>query len=100
MKKIFLLLLILSVQLFSVEPSPVLDQEVRGINLQQLEYKKISNTNESLKNQKIESTNMEIVSDTLKRQKQRIKIVQTDSISLSEEVKKGKKRGFLGLFQK
>ena len=98
MKKKYLLFLVFSNLLFSAENSPVIGQEVQGVNLQQLEYKKISNTNENLKNQKIESTNMEIVSDTLKRQKQRIKIVQTDSLSLKEELKEGKNKKFLGIF--
>lgn len=100
MKKIFLgiILLSLNLNLIGEEVSPVIGQEVTGVNLQQLEYKKITNSNEMLKNQGIESTNMEIVSDNLKRQRQRIKVVQTDSIQLQDEIKEGKKKKFLGIF--
>lgn len=73
--------------------APVIGQEVTGVNLQQLEYKTIKNTNDQLKNQKIESTNMEIVGDSIKRQRQRIKVVQSDEIQLQNEVVKGKKGG-------
>lgn len=76
--------------------SPVIDQEVTGVNLQQLEYKSITNSNGLLKNQNIESTNMEIVGDNLKKQRQRIKVVQSDSAQLQEEIVEGKKRGFFG----
>ncbi len=97
MKKLIILgMLISSMLSFSDTPSPVINQEVTGKNLQQLEYKKIINTNDLLKNQNIESTNMEIVGDLLKRQKQRIKIIQSDSIQIEEEVVKGKSKGFFG----
>ena len=100
MKKIILgiTLLSLSHTLLANEASPIIGQEVTGINLQQLEYRKVTNSNELLKNQKIESTNMEIVSDNLKRQRQRITVVQTDSIQLQEEIREGKKKRFLGIF--
>ncbi|MGL6119574.1 MAG: hypothetical protein ACRC0V_03640, partial [Fusobacteriaceae bacterium] len=87
MKKIVLGITLLSLSLTLLgEEVSIIGQEVTGVNLQQLEYKKITNSNELLKNQKIESTNMEIVSDNLKRQRQRITVVQTDSIQLQEEV--------------
>lgn len=76
--------------------SPVIDQEVTGINLQQLEYKAITNSNGLLKNQNIESTNMEIIGDSLKKQRQRIKVVQSDSVQLQDEITEGKKKGFFG----
>ncbi|MGL5051285.1 MAG: hypothetical protein ACRC6A_08960 [Fusobacteriaceae bacterium] len=99
MKKIVLMLTLLSLSLTLLgEEVSIIGQEVTGVNLQQLEYKKITNSNELLKNQKIESTNMEIVSDNLKRQRQRITVVQTDSIQLQEEVREGKKKKFLGIF--
>lgn len=79
-----------------VSTSPIIGKEVTGVNLQQLEYKQIMNTNDLLKNQKIESTNMEIVGDSIKRQKQRIKVVQSDEVQLQKEVIKGKKTGFFG----
>lgn len=79
-----------------VSTSPIIGKEVTGVNLQQLEYKQIMNTNDLLKNQKIESTNMEIVGDSIKRQKQRIKVVQSDEVQLQKEVVKGKKSGFFG----
>ncbi len=79
-----------------VSTSPIIGKEVTGVNLQQLEYKQIMNTNDLLKNQKIESTNMEIVGDSIKRQKQRIKVVQSDEVQLQKEVVKGKKTGFFG----
>ncbi|MGL5123068.1 MAG: hypothetical protein ACRC6K_02735 [Fusobacteriaceae bacterium] len=97
MKKLVTMgILISSIISFSNAPSPTINQEVTGRNLQQLEYKKIVNTNDLLKNQNIESTNMEIVGDLLKRQKQRIKIIQSDSIQLEEEIVKGKSKGFFG----
>ncbi|MGL6064328.1 MAG: hypothetical protein ACRC0S_04535 [Fusobacteriaceae bacterium] len=89
-------ILLSSIISFSDNPSPTINQEVTGRNLQQLEYKKIINTNDLLKNQSIESTNMEIVGDLLKRQKQRIKIIQSDSIQIEEEIVKGKSKGFFG----
>ncbi|MGL4534806.1 MAG: hypothetical protein ACRCUA_07095 [Fusobacteriaceae bacterium] len=99
MKKIVLGITLLSLSLTLLgEEVSIIGQEVTGVNLQQLEYKKITNSNELLKNQKIESTNMEIVSDNLKRQRQRITVVQTDSIQLQEEVREGKKKKFLGIF--
>ncbi|MBP6322968.1 MAG: hypothetical protein KBE73_04200 [Fusobacteriaceae bacterium] len=76
--------------------SPIIGKEVTGVNLQQLEYKQIVNTNELLKNQRIESTNMEIVGDSIKKQRQRIKVVQSDEVQLQKEVVKGKKTGFFG----
>ncbi|MGL5657008.1 MAG: hypothetical protein ACRCXY_09245 [Fusobacteriaceae bacterium] len=79
-----------------VSTSPIIGKEVTGVNLQQLEYKQIMNTNDLLKNQKIESTNMEIVGDSIKRQKQRIKVVQSDEVQLQKEIVKGKKSGFFG----
>ncbi|MGL4687972.1 MAG: hypothetical protein ACRCVS_04720 [Fusobacteriaceae bacterium] len=89
-------ILLSSIISFSDNPFPTINQEVTGRNLQQLEYKKIVNTNDLLKNQNIESTNMEIVGDLLKRQKQRIKIIQSDSIQIEEEIVKGKSKGFFG----
>lgn len=72
----------------------VVGQEVKGINLQQLDYRKIKNTNETLKNQRIESTNMEIVGDSIKRERQRIKVVQSDELEIREEIEKGKRSWF------
>ncbi|MGL4393046.1 MAG: hypothetical protein ACRCSK_06400 [Fusobacteriaceae bacterium] len=74
--------------------APVIDQEVRAKNLQQLEYQSITNTNEKLKEQEFSSSNMEITGDTLKRQKQKITIIQSDSLELQAEVINGEKKGF------
>lgn len=105
-KKLGFLLLVLSATSFSntnintnsvpTSNSPTIDQQVTGVNLQQLEYRAITNSNELLKNQRIESTNMEIVSDSLKKQRQRIKVVQSDSVQLQDEIIEGRKRGFFG----
>lgn len=105
-RKIFVLTILISGIAFSATPAvnqnteaspvPVIGQEVTGLNLQQLEYKRVENTNENLKNQKIESTNMEIIGDSLKKQKQRITVIQSDSIQLQEEVVEGKRKGFFG----
>lgn len=103
LKKILVISLLITSVSFAVEEnqgdvstSPIIGKEVTGVNLQQLEYKQIMNTNDLLKNQKIESTNMEIVGDSIKRQKQRIKVVQSDEVQLQKEVVKGKKSGFFG----
>lgn len=100
LKKFSFIFLVFSLTVFSnpsaPASSPTIDQQVTGVNLQQLEYRAITNSNELLKNQKIESTNMEIVGDSLKKQRQRIKVVQSDSVQLQDEIIEGKKRGFFG----
>ncbi len=78
----------------SLEASPVIGQEVIGKNLQQLEYQTIVNSNAKLKEQNFSSSNLEIIGDTLKRQRQKITIIQSDSIELEAEVVEGKKKGF------
>ncbi|MGL4402377.1 MAG: hypothetical protein ACRCTS_01360 [Fusobacteriaceae bacterium] len=96
LKKLFFIFIIFSLTVFSNPSSPTIDQQVTGVNLQQLEYRAITNSNELLKNQKIESTNMEIVGDSLKKQRQRIKVVQSDSVQLQGEIIEGRKKGFFG----
>lgn len=88
MKKIFITLFIIN-SLFSYSAENVVKQEVIGTNKQQLDIKELDTNELILKNQNLESTSLEITGENLKNQDEKIKVVQTDKISLEEELSQG-----------
>ena len=73
-----------------------IDKEVTGVNKEQLERKEIETKEMLLKNQKIDSGSVELSSENMKEQQQKIKVVQNEKAALEDELSQGvEKKSFL-----
>ena len=73
-----------------------IDKEVTGVNKEQLERKEIETKEMLLKNQKIDTGSVELSSENMKEQQQKIKVVQNEKAALEDELSQGvEKKSFL-----
>lgn len=97
MKKLMAALFLLSTLAVCAEDSvTAIDKEVTGVNKEQLERKEIETKEMLLKNQKIDSGSVELSSENMKEQQQKIKVVQNEKAALEDELSQGvEKKSFL-----
>lgn len=97
MKKFMTALFLLSTLVVCAEDSvTAIDKEVTGVNKEQLERKEIETKEMLLKNQKIDSGSVELSSENMKEQQQKIKVVQNEKAALEDELSQGvEKKSFL-----
>lgn len=90
MKKLIASLFLLSTMLVNAEESvTAIDKEVTGVNKEQLERKEIETKEMLLKNQNISTGSVELSSENLKEQQQKIKVVQNEKSALEDELSQG-----------
>ena len=90
MKKLIASLFLLSTMLVNAEESvTAIDKEVTGVNKEQLERKEIETKEMLLKNQNISTGSVELSSENLKEQQQKIKVVQSEKSALEDELSQG-----------
>lgn len=90
MKKLIASLFLLSTMLVNAEESvTAIDKEVTGVNKEQLERKEIETKEMLLKNQNINTGSVELSSENLKEQQQKIKVVQNEKSALEDELSQG-----------
>lgn len=97
MKKLMAALFLLSTLAVCAEDSiTAIDKEVTGVNKEQLERKEIETKEMLLKNQKIDTGSVELSSENMKEQQQKIKVVQNEKAALEDELSQGvEKKSFL-----
>lgn len=71
------------------ESVTAIDKEVTGVNKEQLERKEIETKEMLLKNQNINTGSVELSSENLKEQQQKIKVVQNEKSALEDELSQG-----------
>lgn len=90
MKKLMASLFLLSTMVVCAEGSvTAIDKEVTGVNKEQLERKEIETKEMLLKNQNINTGSVELSSENLKEQQQKIKVVQNEKSALEDELSQG-----------
>lgn len=99
MKKFVLLaFILLSLSSYTEEKTNVIKQEVSGMNKQQLDVRDITTEELILRNQNLESTSIDISGQNFKEKDDKIKIKKSSNENLKEELSKGLKKSFFGLF--
>lgn len=90
MKKLIASLFLLSTMVVYAEESiTAIDKQVTGVNKEQLERKEIETKEMLLKNQNINTGSVELSSENLKEQQQKIKVVQSEKSALEDELSQG-----------
>ena len=90
MKKLIASLFLLSAMVVCAEESvTAIDKQVTGVNKEQLERKEIETKEMLLKNQNINTGSVELSSENLKEQQQKIKVVQSEKSALEDELSQG-----------
>lgn len=90
MKKLVASLFLLSTMVVCAEESvTAIDKQVTGVNKEQLERKEIETKEMLLKNQNINTGSVELSSENLKEQQQKIKVVQSEKSALEDELSQG-----------
>ena len=88
MKKLIASLFLLSTMVVCAEESvTAIDKQVTGVNKEQLERKEIETKEMLLKNQNINTGSVELSSENLKEQQQ--KVVQSEKSALEDELSQG-----------
>lgn len=97
MKKLVTGLFLLSTLVICAEDSmTALDKEVTGVNKEQLEKKDLETRDMLLKDENFGSGSVEISSENMKEQQQKIKVVQNEKSALEDELSQGvEKKSFL-----
>lgn len=90
MKKLIASLFLLSTMVVcAAESVTAIDKQVTGVNKEQLERKEIETKEMLLKNQNINTGSVELSSENLKEQQQKIKVVQSEKSALEDELSQG-----------
>ena len=90
MKKLIASLFLLSTMVVCAKESvTAIDKQVTGVNKEQLERKEIETKEMLLKNQNINTGSLELSSENLKEQQQKIKVVQSEKSALEDELSQG-----------
>ena len=71
------------------ESVTAIDKQVTGVNKEQLERKEIETKEMLLKNPNINTGSVELSSENLKEQQQKIKVVQSEKSALEDELSQG-----------
>ncbi len=96
MKKIILTMLVF-VNLIAYSETAtknIINQEVSGINKQQLDVREITTEELILKNQNLESTSIDISGKNFKEKDDKVRINKNNNTNLEEELSRGLKRSF------
>lgn len=88
MKKIIMSIFI-ATSLLTYSEENIIKQEVVGTNKQQLDIRELTTDELLLKNQNLESSSVEINGENFKNKDEKIKINQSDKITLEEELSQG-----------
>ncbi len=72
----------------------IINQEVSGVNKQQLDVREITTEELILKNQNLESTSIDISGKNFKEKDDKVRINKNNNSNLEEELSRGLKKSF------